>query len=95
MMGWLELTSSARESQPCKRSTDQNACRLCTAGFLPMLLSLFFSKPWSSIVFHAETIQRWFLLALIFGKSTLVLDHWCGGGQAEVVETVCSLVIIQ
>eukprot|EP00439_Symbiodinium_sp_Y106_P066383 s1784_g10.t2 len=51
------------------------------AGFLPMFLSLFFSEPWSSIVFHAETIQRWFLLSLIIGKAALVLDTWCGGGS--------------
>ncbi|CAE7700762.1 SLC24A1 [Symbiodinium sp. CCMP2456] len=51
------------------------------AGFLPMFLSVFFSEPWSSIVFHAETIQRWFLLSLIIGKAALVLDTWCGEGS--------------
>ena len=50
-------------------------------GFLPMFLSLFFSEPWSRIVFHAETIQRWFLLSLIIGKAALVLDTWCGKGS--------------
>ena len=50
-------------------------------GVLPMLLSLFFAEPWSGILFHAETIQRWFLLALMVGKAALVLDHRCCGGR--------------
>ena len=46
-----------------------------------MLLSLFLAEPWSSFVFHAETIQRWFLLALMVGKATLVVDEVFRGGN--------------
>ena len=45
-----------------------------------MLLSQLFDPPLSDIVFHAETVQRWFLLALLIGRATLAGGHWSGAG---------------
>eukprot|EP00438_Fugacium_kawagutii_P010344 Skav210915 [mRNA] locus=scaffold4127:11132:29640:+ [translate_table: standard] len=41
-------------------------------GFFPMIISQLFDAPWNDIIFHAETVQRWFLLALLLGRATLV-----------------------
>lgn len=41
-------------------------------GALPMVISLFCPSPWDGYVFRAETIYRWFLLALFLGKAYLV-----------------------
>ena len=51
------------------------------AGFFPMIISQVFQSPWSDIIFHAETVQRWFLLALLLGRATLVGGLWSGAGN--------------
>ena len=51
------------------------------AGFFPMIISQVFQPPWSDIIFHAETVQRWFLLALLLGRATLVGGLWSGAGN--------------
>ena len=51
------------------------------AGFFPMIISEVFQPPWSDIIFHAETVQRWFLLALLLGRATLVGGLWSGAGN--------------
>ena len=50
------------------------------SGLFPMILSECFGQPWNEIVFHAETVQRWFLLSLLLGKAVLVGASRCGAG---------------
>ena len=53
------------------------------AGFFPMIISQVFPSPWSDIIFHAETVQRWFLLALLLGRATIVGGLWSGSGNRQ------------
>ena len=53
------------------------------AGFFPMIISQVFQSPWSDIIFHAETVQRWFLLALLLGRATIVGGLWSGSGNRQ------------
>ncbi|CAJ1362350.1 unnamed protein product [Effrenium voratum] len=63
-------------------------------GAFPMLLSCCFSPPLDSIVYHAETVQRWFLLSLLLGKATLVAGHWSGGVGLAQLCMLCILVFM-
>lgn len=48
-----------------------------------MILSTCLEQPWSSLVFRAETVQRWFLLALFLGKAAFAAGQWCKAGQGQ------------
>mmetsp|Transcript_68085 Transcript_68085/g.221691 ORF Transcript_68085/g.221691 Transcript_68085/m.221691 type:complete len:442 (-) Transcript_68085:369-1694(-) len=47
-------------------------------GFFPYIVAAFVPAPWNGIVSKAETIERWFLLTIIIGKSYLVLAQRLG-----------------
>jgi len=64
-------------------------------SFFPMILSQFFHSPWNDMIFYAETVQRWFLLALFLGRAILVGGCWCGAGpMLQLVPLLCLYLLV-
>lgn len=60
-----------------------------------MIISQVFQPPWSDIIFHAETVQRWFLLALLLGRATLVGGLWSGAGPVlQLMSLLCFFLLV-